>query len=579
MADRFHEALARALASCDGAQPSPHLAAEFQSASADNLYYRVAAPEAAYSVKLAVKEGALRPSCDCPVGRQGAFCEHGIAAALAWLHPKPPSAEPTLEDAARTLSGQGPEEIARQLLAWAQDDELLADRLLHYAARRSGPEQAVAAAARAFSSAVEIRGFVPYGAARHWARGVREAVGNFAALLREGHAAAVIALCETALGELSRALGRIDDSGGELGSLRDDLQSLHRQACEAARPEPVALARRLFAREMDGGDLDLFSGAAATYAAVLGDAGLSEYRRLAEAEWATVPRRAAGDPDDFRPGRAFRITGIMETLAAASGDIEQQAAVLAHDLASAYQYWRIAALYSEAGLHDRALEWAERGLRDFSSAKPDPRLRAFLTGEYQRRGQHAQALSLVWEDFAANPHLGTYAKLRTHATDAGEWPAWRERALAELRGSIAATPAVKHPSHWQNTLADHTRLVEIFLVEIFLDEGDVEAAWHEAQTGGCSDRNWDELARRRQQTHPAESAAIWLRLLEVSIAHTRDSRYDEPVTLLEQAAAAMQRAGRQGDFLKTVEALRVKYKAKRNFIKRIELRRAKIYLS
>src|SRR5260370_1395331 len=38
-----------------------------------------------YAVTLASGDGGLDYSCDCPVGRDGDFCKHCVAAALAWL--------------------------------------------------------------------------------------------------------------------------------------------------------------------------------------------------------------------------------------------------------------------------------------------------------------------------------------------------------------------------------------------------------------------------------------------------------------------------------------------------------------
>ncbi|MEK7382013.1 MAG: SWIM zinc finger family protein, partial [Elusimicrobiota bacterium] len=40
-----------------------------------------------YRVKLWVKDGDLEYSCTCPVGTDGDFCKHCVAAGLAWLSP------------------------------------------------------------------------------------------------------------------------------------------------------------------------------------------------------------------------------------------------------------------------------------------------------------------------------------------------------------------------------------------------------------------------------------------------------------------------------------------------------------
>lgn len=60
------------------------------------------------------------------------------------------------------------------------------------------------------------------------------------------------------------------------------VEDLHYVACVAAKPEPEALARRLCTWSMENGYLT-FSGGAAQYAGLLGEAGLAAYRAQVEA--------------------------------------------------------------------------------------------------------------------------------------------------------------------------------------------------------------------------------------------------------------------------------------------------------
>src|SRR5260370_30971986 len=83
-------------------------------------------------------------------------------------------------------------------------------------------------------------------------------------------------------------------------------------------------------------------------------------------------------------GQHFRITHIMESLAQASGDIEQLVAVMGRDLSSAHGYLKIAQVYREARQHDNALLWVENGLKAFPD-HTDSRLREFAPEEYHPR--------------------------------------------------------------------------------------------------------------------------------------------------------------------------------------------------
>jgi tetratricopeptide (TPR) repeat protein len=476
--------------------------------------------------------------------------------------PRRKTANPTLADAGKCLRAEDKEALVGMILDWAKEDERLRERLILYAARRAGPDAAALAVRRAFQSAVRARDYVSYREASAWARDVDAAIDSIEQLIDDGHGAAAIGLCESALQSLLEAIQFVDDSGGHFSELRDRLQDIHYRACQEILPDPVSLAGRLFRQELQS-DFDVFSGAAERYAEVLGPEGLKAYRDLAEAEWAKVPARNAANRRPEDPDY-FRITHIMESLARASGDIEELTGVMSRDLSSGYRYLRIAEVFREARRRDRALEWAEKGLKAFPE-RTDSRLREFAAEEYHRLGRHTDAMALIWAVFLDRPFLETYSKLAEHAKKAGSWPEWRESALAEIRRRIA-----------QNPRSDRSVLVEIFLSEGKADPSQSEAAWREAVSGGCSGSLWLRLAADREKEHPEDAAPIYLRYAEAGIAATANGRYEDSVNLLVKAAALMKRMGRAAEFAGQLEALRSRYKAKRNFMKLLEQKKSSL---
>lgn len=535
-----------------------------------------------YTVRLSSDEGILDYNCDCPYGCDGAFCKHCVAAALAWLNRGPESAkaarrgkvkEITPADAEKALLLEGHERLVRMVMEWAKDDDRLCERVMLFAARRAGPETGVAAARRAFERAVRVRDFVHYREASSWARGVDDAIDNIAQLLSDGQAVAVVELCESALQLLVGAVGGIDDSDGHLSDLRDRLQDIHFQACKKARPDPVALAKRLFDWELHS-ELDVFFGAAEQYSEILGERGLQAYRQLAEEEWKKVPTRTAKD-ERAAWGTHFRITHIMESLARSSGNVDELVSVMSRDLSHAYSYLRIAEACKEARQPDLALQWAERGLKAFPD-RTDGRLREFAAEEYHRRRRHDEAMKLIWAEFSERPCLETYKTLERHARNAANWPEWRERALAEFRRRIAEAKEKSRGqsrNRWMRIEDDHS-----ILVEVFLYEADVDAAWREAQAGGCSDAFWLRLAANREKDHPEDAFPIYMTQAESAIVGAQNSRYDESVSLLVKAAVLMKRMGRSEEFVHQLDALRLKYKIKRNFIKLLDQKQKSLYL-
>jgi uncharacterized Zn finger protein len=53
----------------------------------------------------------------------------------------------------------------------------------------------------------------------------------------------------------------------------------------------------------------------------------------------------------------------MEALARKSGNIDELVAVLERNLGHGHQYLRIAEIYRQAEERDKALAWAERGMK------------------------------------------------------------------------------------------------------------------------------------------------------------------------------------------------------------------------
>jgi len=526
-----------------------------------------------YRVKLWVEAGNLDFSCTCPVGDDGAFCKHCVAVGLAWLAGRSEGeasskkrAKPavTMDDVRACLAGQDKAALVDLLMEQAMDDDRLRQRLLMKAAKKGPQGLDLATYREAIDSAADTGGFVEYGAAHGYAQGIEDAVDSVEELLKEGHAAEVIELAEHALAAVEDGMESVDDSDGHMGGILERLQEIHHAACKKAKPEPETLARRLFEWELRT-DWDTFFGAADKYAGLLGKTGLAVYRKLAEAEWARVPDLRPGRDDQEKYGKRFRITHIMETLARQSGDVEALVAVKQRDLSSAYAYLQIAESYQQARKHDLALEWAERGLKVFPQ-RTDSRLREFLAGEYHRRKRHDEAMALVWAEFTERPSLDQLQNLKSHADRIGEWPAWREKALACMRERIGKAKRDVQKSRWGwSGRADHSELVRVFLWE-----KDVEAAWREAREGGCSNDLWMELAARREKDHPADALAIYQKQIEPTLNHKNNEAYRAAVGHLRKIHALMGRLGQSGKFARYLESVRAAHKPKRNFMKLLD---------
>lgn len=108
------------------------------------------------------------------------------------------------------------------------------------------------------------------------------------------------------------------------------------------------------------------------------------------------------------------------------------------------------------------------------------------------------------------------------------------------------------------------------LVHIFLWEKDPEAAWREANAGGCDEYLWTQLAAEREREHPEDALPIYRRQIEPTLSHTNNEAYRQAVELLRKIHALMKRIDQLADFETYLESVRGANKRKRNFVKMLD---------
>ncbi len=526
-----------------------------------------------YRVEIKMKGKETEYSCDCPIGSEEVFCKHLVAAGLTWIEgdtggkmqsDKTAQSKPqvTNSDVQDYLLSQNKEELVKILMAQATEDDRLQEQLFLKVAQKGQKGLDLATYRRAINDSVDTGGFVDYGAMWGYCQKINDVV-DAVDELKESHPAEAVELAEYFIEKAEEGMNEVDDSNGELGAILSRLQEIHHAACQKAKPDSISLAKKLFAWELKT-DYDTFYNAAQTYADVLGENGIAEYRRLAEKEWKRVPELRAGqNKSDESYENRFQITHIMETLAEVNGDIEALVAIKSRDLSGAYSYLKIAEIYKKAGQPDKALEWAEKGLKAFP-LKIDSRLRDFLAEEYHHLKRHDEALSLMWAEFAENPYLGNYQKLKIHVDRVKQWPVWREKAIAFAREKISQDKkgGRRYSSVWET---NHS-----LLVKIFLWEKDDDMAWKEAKAGDCGRSLWLELAKKREKTHPENALEVYQGLIEPTIDQKNNSAYEEAASYLKKIKEALLQLNRADEFPKYLESLRVRHKPKRNLIKLLD---------
>lgn len=471
-----------------------------------------------YVVELILEAGRPIWFCSCPAARDGSLCKHAVATALMLTEPSAVSTTEPVEPARTSRS-----------------------------VRRATAPPDVRAWRKLVTGTFSTGGrFVEYRHIPEWAAGVHDLLDEIEELLDAGHAETVVTLAEDAHRRAETAIGHIDDSGGWLTDIAHRVAGLHQAAIARARPDPRALAKRLFKLELDSHTLDTFHRAAATDADALGTEGIARYREHAEAAWVEV------DPAGPR-WENFRLRQARIAVAIAAGDADELIAVKRDDLHSPSDHLEIARTLADSGRTDEAIDWARRGLEQYAGRWfQTPELRDWLAKLLTDQDRVDEVLDLYWDAFVWRPTLGTYRQLVDHAHEQGGTSA---AAIAYLRDRVGSPVGPNgHPSP-----ADP-------LIEILDHEGRHDEAWSMYLEHGCDHDLAMRLAKNRETDHPLDPVAVYDREVERQIDRKNKTGYRAAVRQPSRIHKLAAEAGQPDVATAIIDRVRTEHRQKRNLV-------------
>jgi len=485
-----------------------------------------------YRVRLRWRGDAAAGSCDCPAFDSTDFCKHMVALAMAARERADDGA--AVDRRARLaehLRRQGLEAAITRLLSLAEADPRLWAEIEADAQDALEDDSTLVRRYRAeIDAACHVSGSLGYYAVGTYADGLSALLDRLEALNANGRATAVAALTAHFIEIMQDVFEAIDDSEGEVSSAVQRAVELHRTACEKTRPDPVDLAQWLFAQEVDS-EWPAFENLRIDYVDVLGEAGMAEYRRLAENAWAAT---AAKD----RAAR-YALREILDQFAREDGDLDARIALRSADLSGQYSYLEIIKLCMEAERQDLALKWARDAVWIFEDA-PNARLVSLAAQLEEKAGQSAEALSLLWRAFERSPDLALLSDLkRLSPADAVD----RAAGILAARGLWA------------------------MLFELQLAEGRLDAAWEIAGRHSLGDWRLKALADASHQTHRPEARAAYERLVESNVGLTNAGGYDTAIKLIRLRGQVCDDPASQAAYIADLAS---RHKAKRTFIQRLD---------
>jgi len=502
----------------------------------------------------------LSGECSCRAFADWGFCKHLVATALAAnsLGPEALGQAPSRFAKIREhLRTKGVERLVEMVVGFAERYPSLLQELEFSAAAATADDKTLFAQFRkAITEATRTGGYIEYGEMREWVKGIESVLDRIAGLIENGRAALVLRLLDHFFARMDEAFGSIDDSDGGGGGVYAKACEIHLAACRQEKPDPVILARALFAREVDS-EWEFFHGASETYEDILGDAGLAEYRRLASEAWQKIkPPRTTAQDDQF--GARHALGAILESFAEREGDVDGIIAIRSKDLSTAYDYLGIAQICLDHAREAEALKWAEEGLWKFED-NSDERLTFFASDLYSRIGRNEEADKLLWRMFEQRPSVALYERLKSAAgADRMKADAVRDRAFGWLRSELGKSQG--------RAVAQWSAPAEL-LVRLTMAEGLLSDAWIAVNGHGCSESLLKELAEGSERSHPAEALKVYAARVERMVRLGGQGNYEDACRLLGRIRQVRESLGETAQHAAYLDDLTSRHKAKRNFMK------------
>jgi uncharacterized Zn finger protein len=516
-----------------------------------------------YRCELAGAGKKFSGECSCRAFSDWGFCKHLVAAALTANSLGSEALEQVSNRFAKIrehLRARGIEGLVEMVVGIAERDPSLLKELEFAAVTASADDKTLLVQfKKAITEATRTHGFVEYRKMRDWVQGIESVLDRIAGLVASGRATLVLQLLDHFFARMDEALKSVDDADGGGGGVYAKACEIHLAACSQVKLDPVALARDLFAREVDS-EWEFFRGANARYEDVLGDAGLAEYRKLANEAWRKIkPLRATTRQvrDDQLSAR-YTLGAILENFAERDGDVDGVIAIRTKDLSTAYDYLGIAQLCLDHAREPEALKWAEEGLWQFEDS-PDERLIFFATDLYRKTGRAEDAEKLLWLTFERHPGIALYERLKSAAgADRISADGVRDRALAWLR-TQAEKPTARSAMRWSSP-------AELF-IRLAMMEGLLTDAWIFVNEHGCSEVLLEQLAEASENSHPTEALKVYANRVERMLGLGGPGNYENACRILGRMRLLREGLGETTKHAAYLDDLRFRHKAKRNFMK------------
>ncbi len=294
------------------------------------------------------------------------------------------------------------------------------------------------------------------------------------------------------------AFDRMANEDAKVAELQREFASLHLRAMEIIRPEPKALAARLFQLRSEG-NFAILPDAPRSYADLLGPEGLAHYRSLLEPVYRVV---VLGDKPTHRTQREAkqylnrRI--MLFEWATVSPDEDERIAIL---LAMSRQPDDVLTVANYLDARQRPMDAIEI-VRQAHRKAPAPKLAEYLAERFEQQNQWEDAAAYRWSLLEREPTRTRLDELLRASTQTPNGQRWRERAM-ELVGEKAKG----------------------LFVDLLIDDDRLEDALSVARQNGARLEAWARLADRYATRDPRTAIELYFDCAQYALKGRLPSPY------------------------------------------------------
>lgn len=325
----------------------------------------------------------------------------------------------------------------------------------------------------------------------------------------------------------------IDDSGDDLGMYLDQVFQAWTRCCELAGVAGRDYVRKL-AHWKRVDDIGYCSRLEETVIPVLG----KEFRE--SLKQSLEERRGAGDS---------HAAAILKKLFASTKNTTALISICEKHGAASEDCLGLAVVFQKRGQLDRALEWAEKGLKlDSESGWKTHDLKKVRRQILKESGRRPEAIADAWADFEKSPSIFLYRDL-TECASRKELAALRQKALVVFDQADLSQAAVAFCDldELEHLAARISAASDMEIREIFYGDA-------------------IPIAKTLTRRYPREAARIYITQAEVILTKKRSRAYLHAHDYLSEAKDLLERAGDPAAWANLVARIRQEHGLKSSFM-------------